>query len=71
MFRVGTSKRHYILTGPESDQEAESELSVTELKQLKEQKLREFQDRIKQLEAEKQLKIKQEEERGIDWGMGK
>ncbi|XP_019768741.1 kanadaptin isoform X2 [Dendroctonus ponderosae] len=70
VFRVGTSKRHYILTGPETDQEEESELTITELKQLKAQKLKEIEDRLKQREIERHLKIKQEEDRGIDWGMG-
>lgn len=71
MLRLGCSQRSYILTGPEDDQEDESELSVTELKQLKAQKIKEHQEKMKQAELKREEKKKRDEEKGIDWGMGK
>lgn len=38
MVKFGTSTRHYILQGPDFDKEAESELTITEMKQMKLQK---------------------------------
>ncbi|CAG9768766.1 unnamed protein product [Ceutorhynchus assimilis] len=70
ILRLGLSQRHYILTGPEDDQEEESELSVTELKQLREQKIKEHKEKMQLAELEREEKRKKEEERGVDWGMG-
>ncbi|XP_072758527.1 kanadaptin [Anoplolepis gracilipes] len=68
MIRLGCSQRKYILQAP-NDQEDESELSVT---QLKEKRLQELQERkIKQQEEEEtEERAKQiAESEGIDWGM--
>lgn len=70
MLKFGCSTRSYILTGPEDDAEAESELSITELKQKRADELRRLEEealRAKQLEEERKRK---EEEKGIDWGLG-
>lgn len=42
IFRLGASTRLFILQGPEDDQEPISELSVTQLKELKQRKLEEM-----------------------------
>ena len=65
MMKFGGSTRHLILQGPEEDTEAESELSVTELKEIAAQKARKKQE-------EKLLNEKRENEselQGISWGM--
>lgn len=71
MIRLGCSQRSYILTGPEDDQEEESELSVTELKQLREQKIKERAEQARLAQLAMEEKRRREEERGVDWGMGK
>lgn len=71
MIRLGCSQRSYILTGPEDDQEEESELSVTELKQLRDQKIKEREEQARLAQLALEEKRRREEERGVDWGMGK
>lgn len=71
---MGLSSRSYLLTGPANDTEEESEFTVTELKQKRQEEL------AKRAEAEKEaLRKKQEEEeiirkkleeKGVDWGLG-
>lgn len=61
-FNEGGSTRKYILQGPDFDEEPESELTVTELKE----------QRIKQAELKKEQDELQEamrEKEGITWGM--
>ncbi|KAJ8952713.1 hypothetical protein NQ318_021031 [Aromia moschata] len=74
MLKLGCSTRSYILNGPESDQEEESELSVTELRQKSAEELHRLEEEAKatalQAEKEREEKLKKEEERGIDWGLG-
>nr|CAG4634644.1 EOG090X026V [Alona affinis] len=62
IFKFGVSTRLFILQGPEEDQEAESELTVTELTQLKELKKKE--------EASTASQLQLSQSKGIDWGMG-
>ncbi|KAH8236415.1 hypothetical protein KR026_001224 [Drosophila bipectinata] len=67
MLKLGGSTRVYILQGPGEDEEPESELTVTELREKREQE-------IVAAAAEKQRKILEAEERerneGVSWGMG-
>ncbi|XP_070577176.1 kanadaptin-like [Ptychodera flava] len=78
MFKLGGSSRNYILQGPEEDQEEESQYSVTELKEMR-QKQMEKLEALEKDEADdyaderikhKQEIMKEEEDVGIDWGMG-
>lgn len=73
MLKFGGSTRTLILQGPEEDSEAESELSITELKALSQEKARKRQE--EQAERERKLKEaeekgeEQEQARGVSWGM--
>ncbi|KAJ6634434.1 Kanadaptin, partial [Pseudolycoriella hygida] len=62
MLRFGGSTRNFILQGPDFDEEAESELSVTEIKELRHKTEEEY---LKNLKAEKSRK----ESEGVSWGM--
>ena len=65
MIKFGGSTRQLILQGPDEDTEKESELSVTELKEIATQKARKKQE-------EKRVQEKQDaelESQGISWGM--
>lgn len=62
MLKFGASTRNYILQGPGFDEEAESELTITEMKELKLKKLQEEQQKREEEE-------KRKEEAGISWGM--
>jgi hypothetical protein len=66
MLKLGCSTRTYILNGPLEDTEEESPLSLTELKQQRQELLLQ-RERLKLEEEEKR---KKQEERGIDWGLG-
>ncbi|KAK7104376.1 kanadaptin-like [Littorina saxatilis] len=77
VIKFGGSSRLYVLQGPEEDQEPESEMSVTELKQ-KTNKLKREAEVLKQAE---QAELDEEEERGrqrqkildargCGWGIG-
>ncbi|KAK9882147.1 hypothetical protein WA026_019664 [Henosepilachna vigintioctopunctata] len=81
MLKLGCSTRSYLLNGPEEDKESESELSVSELKQKRQElitmmedekrrKLELIQKEEEERQKEKEERLKREEERGIDWGMG-
>ncbi|KAH8308284.1 hypothetical protein KR059_009900 [Drosophila kikkawai] len=67
MLKLGGSTRVYILQGPGEDEEPESELSVTELRQKRDKELADAA-------LERELKILAAEERerneGVSWGMG-
>lgn len=72
MFKLGASTRLFILQGPEEDQEKESDLTVTQLKELrrKQEALMEQEDNR---ELEKPSPSREGEPStgsGIDWGMG-
>lgn len=62
MLKFGASTRSYILQGPEFDAEPESELTITEMKEMR-----------RKMEEERQAKLAEEEkkreEAGISWGM--
>lgn len=75
MIKLGNSTRTYLLTGPSEDMEAESDLSVTELKQrrleqIKKREEEEHEEKLKE-ELQRQAAEKKLEERGVDWGIGK
>ncbi|XP_031639775.1 kanadaptin [Contarinia nasturtii] len=63
MLKFGASTRSYILQGPGFDEEAESELTITEMKELKLKKILEEKQKLEEEE-------KRKEEEGISWGMG-
>ncbi|EDV48574.1 kanadaptin [Drosophila erecta] len=67
MLKLGGSTRVYILQGPDEDEEPESELSVTELRQKREKELADAA-------VERELRLLEAEERerneGVSWGMG-
>ncbi|XP_017483074.1 PREDICTED: kanadaptin [Rhagoletis zephyria] len=67
MLRLGASTRSYILHGPAEDEEPESDLTVTELREQHRQKLLETA-----AEAVRKATEAEERERneGINWGMG-
>lgn len=62
MLKFGASTRNYILQGPGFDEEAESELTITEMKELRLKKQQEQQEKL--LEEERKR-----EEQGVSWGM--
>lgn len=70
MIRFGCSHRKYILQAPLDDQEEESELSVTELKEKRLEELREREIRQQEQEEAEKRAREAEENEGIDWGMG-
>lgn len=70
MLKLGCSTRSYILNGPEEDEEKESELSVTELKQKRAEELERLEKEMKENEKKKQEEREKEEAKGIDWGLG-
>ena len=65
VMKFGGSTRLLILQGPQEDTEAESELSVTELKELAAEKAKKRQEK----EQQHQEKIELDEAKGISWGM--
>ncbi|XP_033627027.1 kanadaptin-like [Asterias rubens] len=70
MFKLGGSSRMYILQGPPEDQEAESELSVKELRELRQHQLAELEERKRKKREEEEMEIVEEEkDAGISWGM--
>lgn len=62
MLKFGASTRNYILQGPGFDEEAESELTITEMKELRLRKQQEQQEKLLEEERKRQ-------EEGISWGM--
>uniref|UniRef100_A0A8C5L2I8 Solute carrier family 4 (anion exchanger), member 1, adaptor protein n=1 Tax=Jaculus jaculus TaxID=51337 RepID=A0A8C5L2I8_JACJA len=79
VFRFGGSSRLFILQGPEEDREAESELTVTQLKELRKQQqmllekkmLGDDSDEEEEMDTtEKKRNSSQEDEMGCMWGMG-
>ncbi|XP_011870899.1 PREDICTED: kanadaptin [Vollenhovia emeryi] len=70
MIRFGCSHRKYILQAPLNDQEEESELTVTQLKEKRLEELQEREIRQKEEEEAKERARQAAEDEGIDWGMG-
>ncbi|XP_008579562.1 PREDICTED: kanadaptin [Galeopterus variegatus] len=79
VLRFGGSTRLFILQGPEEDREAESELTVTQLKDLRKQQqmlekkmLGEDSDEEEQMDTteRKRNTSSQDDEMGCTWGMG-
>ncbi|XP_046422207.1 kanadaptin [Neodiprion fabricii] len=74
MIRFGCSQRKFIVHGPTEDEEDETELTVTELKENRRLELEERQRKEKEeqlrIEEEERLRKVKEENEGIDWGMG-
>ncbi|VTJ53490.1 Hypothetical predicted protein [Marmota monax] len=80
VFRFGGSTRLFILQGPEEDREAESELTVTQLKELRKQQqmllekkmLGEDSDEEEEMDntERKRNTSNQDDEMGCTWGMG-
>ncbi|XP_047118965.1 kanadaptin isoform X2 [Schistocerca piceifrons] len=70
LLKFGNSTRMFILQGPDTDQEQESELTVTELREKRrmEQEERDKEEYMREMEEKKRKE--REEEEGIDWGMG-
>lgn len=62
MLKFGTSTRNLILHGPSFDEEAESELTITEMKELRRKKEQEL---IVKMAEEQALKDRM----GVSWGM--
>ncbi|XP_066122891.1 kanadaptin isoform X1 [Saccopteryx bilineata] len=80
VFRLGGSTRLFILQGPEADQEAESELTVTQLKELRKKQqmmlekkmLGDDSDEDEEMDTteRKRNTSSQDDEMGCTWGMG-
>lgn len=79
VFRFGGSSRLFILKGPEEDREAESELTVTQLKELRKQQqmllekkmLGEDSDEEEMDTTESKGNTSgQDDDMGCNWGMG-
>ncbi|XP_012869023.1 PREDICTED: kanadaptin [Dipodomys ordii] len=80
VFRFGGSTRLFILQGPEEDREAESELTVTQLKELRKQQQKLLEKKMlgedsdeeeeRDTEEKKRNAGGQEDEMGCTWGMG-
>ncbi|VEN46154.1 unnamed protein product [Callosobruchus maculatus] len=70
MLKLGCSTRTYLLNGPDYDEEDESELTVTELKQKRVEQIQKYEDEKLRREQEEEEQRRKEEERGIDWGLG-
>lgn len=68
-LKFGGSTKSFILQGPDSDAEPESELTITEMKELRIQKQQEFEQKRIEEEKRREEEAKRKEEEGISWGM--
>ncbi|XP_023246475.1 kanadaptin [Copidosoma floridanum] len=71
MIRFGCSQRKFILQAPLCDQEPESKFSITELRRIRKEKLKQKKMLKNQnvSEAEETEKLLKDELNGINWGM--
>ncbi|XP_055698017.1 kanadaptin [Phlebotomus papatasi] len=69
IVKLGASTRQFILQGPTTDEEEESQLSITELKELKKQQAIEMLRKQEQERLEQEKREKAREDEGISWGM--
>ena len=65
MLKFGWSTRNFILQGPDHDAEPESELSITEMKELS------LKKKLAAIAAKTGNNAAEEEDAGVDWGIGK
>lgn len=70
MLKLGCSTRSFILNGPEYDEEEESELTITELKQKRAEEIARLEEAVREKQRKEEEKKRKEEERGVDWGLG-
>lgn len=70
MIKLGGSSRTFILNGPGDDIEEESELTVTELKKKRAEELLRREEAALKEQKEREERLRKQEERGVDWGMG-
>lgn len=71
MLKFGASTRNYIFQGPGFDEEAESELTITEMKELRlkkqQEKLLEAEKQREEEEKRREEEEKRREEAGVSW----
>lgn len=70
IVKFGGSSRNFILEGPEDDQEDESDLTVTEIKELRKKQEEEARQREAEAKAKAEADKTKENEDGVDWGLG-
>uniref|UniRef100_A0A8D8XT29 Kanadaptin n=2 Tax=Cacopsylla melanoneura TaxID=428564 RepID=A0A8D8XT29_9HEMI len=74
MLSFGSSTRFFILQGPSEDEEDESDLSVSELREQRrlelEKREREAEEAKRLEELAREAEKEAEENGGVDWGMG-
>lgn len=71
MLKLGCSTRSYILNGPDYDEEEESELTITEMKQKRAEEIARLEEAALEEKRKEEERKRKEEERGVDWGLGK
>ncbi|XP_075554872.1 kanadaptin [Dermacentor variabilis] len=70
LVKFGGSSRNFILEGPDDDQEDESDLTVSEIKQLRKKQEEEARQKEAEAKAKAEADKTKEEEGGVDWGLG-
>ncbi|XKL62550.1 hypothetical protein PGB90_002383 [Kerria lacca] len=70
IIKFGSSTRFFLLHGPDDDQEEESKLTYTQLRNLRKEELEKRQNEYLLNRAKLCGEVAEEESKGIDWGMG-
>jgi len=70
ILKLGLSTCLFLLQGPEQDMEAESELTVTQLKEKRQAELTAREIEELEYQRQEEERAKRKEDQGIDWGMG-